>query len=145
MDLQDPSKKMSKSEENPKGVIYLLDEPEVIRKKIMSATTDSDCLVKFDEKNKPGISNLMNIVISLTGESIEDIENKFQNKNYGEFKSYVADIVVNELTNIKTKYEQISNSNIIPDILEKGLEVTSKIAKEKYLLMKKNMGLYIEK
>lgn len=141
MDLQDPTKKMSKSEQNPKGVIYLLDDEETIRKKIMSATTDSDCLVKYDEKNKPGISNLINICVSLTNETISDIENKFKGKNYGEFKTYVASVVIKELNTIKTKYESIINSNEIDNILNKGLEKTYIIAEEKYKLMKQNMGL----
>ena len=71
MDLIDPTIKMSKSNESKKGVIYLLDDIEVIRKKIMGATTDSESIIKFDKENKPGISNLINIYASLTGKTIE--------------------------------------------------------------------------
>ena len=77
---------MSKSTENKKGVICLLDDLDLIRKKIMSATTDSDMTIKYDKETKPGISNLINIYVSLTGKSIEEVETEFAGKNYGEFK-----------------------------------------------------------
>ena len=93
MDLVDPSKKMSKTEENPKGVIGLLDEVSVARKKIMGATTDSEMCVKYDPENKPGISNLINIYAAITGDNISQVEEKFKNSNYGEFKKNVADVV----------------------------------------------------
>lgn len=103
MDLVTPDKKMSKSSDNPKGVIRLLDDVASIRKKIMSATTDSDCLVKYDPQNKPGISNLINICVSITGSSIQEIEEKFVGKNYGEFKKYVADVVIEEISGIQKR------------------------------------------
>ena len=87
MDLVNPAIKMSKSAENKKGVIYLLDDLDVIRKKIMGATTDSEMVVKYDVSNKPGISNLINIYASLTGKNIEEVEEEFRGKNYGEFKT----------------------------------------------------------
>ena len=80
MDLVDPTKKMSKSSENQKGVIRLLDDPEIIRKKIMGATTDSDMKICFDVENKPGISNLINIYASLTGKTIKEVEEIFKDK-----------------------------------------------------------------
>ena len=86
MDLIDPTKKMSKSSENQNGVIRLLDDVEVIRKKIMRATTDSDMLVKYDEDNKPGISNLINIYSALTSKTISEVEEEFKDSNYGNFK-----------------------------------------------------------
>ena len=94
MDLVNPTKKMSKSSDNPKATIRILDNPEEIRKKIMSATTDSGCDIKFDVENKPGISNLINIVVALTGKTIQEVEEEFSGKNYGEFKKYVADKVL---------------------------------------------------
>lgn len=141
MDLQDPIHKMSKSSENDKGIIKILDEPTVIRKKIMSAVTDSEATIKFDVENKPGISNLINIYSSLTNKSIKDIEKEFENSNYGEFKKAVADVTVNEMTKIKEKYEQILNNKELNNILESGLNITRKIAKQKYELMKNKMGL----
>lgn len=142
MDLVDPTKKMSKSSDNPKGVIRILDSPEVIRKKIMGATTDSDTLIKFDPINKPGISNLINIYASLSNKKIEEVENLFINKKYGELKKEVADLVVEELTEIQTKYYELINSKELDEILDNGIEFTRKIAKEKYELMKNKMGLH---
>lgn len=142
LDLQDPTKKMSKSGENPKGAIYLLDNKEDIRKKIMSATTDSDCKIIYDPENKPGISNLLSICASLTGETIKDLESKFKDKNYGEFKSYVADVVIAKLTKIQERYYELINSSELDEILNKGVATSIEIAKEKYNLMKNKMGLY---
>ena len=121
MDLVNPSIKMSKSAENPKGVIFLSDDLDVIRKKIMSATTDSEMEVRFDMDNKPGISNLMNLYSALTYKKIEDIELEFKGKNYGEFKTAVADVVVNFISNIQTEYNKYMNSNIIDEILDNGI------------------------
>ena len=141
MDLQDPTKKMSKSSENQKGVIRLLDDEKTIRKKIMGATTDSEMLVKFDPENKPGISNLINIFSALTNKKINEVEEIFKDKNYGEFKKAVADIVVNELIKIQDKYNQFLNSEQLDIILKKGSEETRKIAKIKYEEMKRKVGL----
>ena len=142
MDLVTPEKKMSKSSDNPKGVIRLLDDVASIRKKIMSATTDSDCLVKYDPQNKPGISNLINICVSITGSSIQEIEEKFVGKNYGEFKKYVADVVIEEISGIQKRYEEIINSDRLDQILDENIKITREIAKNKFMDMKKKMGLY---
>lgn len=141
MDLKNPNKKMSKSEENPAGVISLFDNIDDVRKKIMGATTDSDMKVVFDEVNKPGISNLLNIVSSITGMSISDIEKEFAGKNYGEFKKFVADKVCSELENIQGKYNEILYSDELERILDNGRDLTNKLAKEKYEHMKNLMGL----
>ncbi|MBP5204093.1 tryptophan--tRNA ligase [bacterium] len=142
MDLQNPTKKMSKSDENPKGVIELLDDESSIRKKIMSATTDSGMEVVYNMEEKPGISNLINIYSSLTGKNIETIEKEFQGKNYGEFKKCVADVVVNKITEIQSKYKEIIQSDAINTILDNGRKVTTEKAKEKYTVMTKKMGVY---
>ena len=141
-DLQDPTKKMSKTEENPKGVISLFDNPEDARSKIMKATTDSLGEIKYDPENQPGISNLLTIASSLNGMSIDDIVNEHKNDGYGDFKKYVADIVASFLTDIQSKYNDIINSNIINEVLDNGKNVTSKIAKDKYDKMKELMGVY---
>ena len=141
MDLVNPSVKMSKSSQNKKGVIFLLDEIEVARKKIMSATTDSEMSVKYDMDNKPGISNLINIYVSLTNKSIEEVENEFIGKNYGEFKRCVADVVVNFLSDIQLKYKEYINSNIIDEILDNGKNKTIKEAELKYNIVKEKVGL----
>ena len=143
MDLQEPTKKMSKSSESDKGVIRLLDDTNVIRKKIMSATTDSEMKVKFDKDNKPGISNLINIYSSITNKSVEEIEEEFIDSNYGNFKTKVADVVVNELTKIQNKYNEILNSDMLEEILKKGKKKNIEISKEIYEKMKKSIGLGI--
>lgn len=142
MDLVDPTKKMSKSSENQKGVIRLLDDPEVIRKKIMGATTDSDMKICFDVENKPGISNLINIYASLTGKTIKEVEEIFKDKKYGELKSCVADVVIQELSIIQKRYYEIINSGELNKILDDGINFTRNISKNKFELMKNKMGLH---
>ena len=142
MDLVDPSKKMSKTEENPKGVIGLLDDISIARKKIMSATTDSEKCVKYDPENKPGISNLINIYASLTGETIKEVEEKFKNSNYGEFKKNVADVVCNFLEKIQERYNEIVDSEELEELLKNGASEVRELAKVKFEMMKKSIGLY---
>ena len=141
-DLVDPTKKMSKSAENPNGVIYLLDSEEDIRKKIMKATTDSDATIKYDLENKPGISNLITIYSCLSGLSINEVEDKFKDVNYGTFKKEVADIIIDTLKPIQDKYYELLNDEAtINEILEHGAKVTNEIAKKKYEELKKIVGL----
>lgn len=141
MDLKDPLKKMSKSSEVQSGVIRILDDPEVIRKKIMSATTDSGKEIKYDAQNKPGISNLINIYVSLSNLSVSEVEEKFKNNNYGEFKKEVADLVIDHLLVIQDKYNELMNNSELDDIIDKGRDKTLKMAKEKYNLVKEKVGL----
>lgn len=140
-DLKDPTKKMSKSEENPQGVISMFDTPEDITKKIMKATTDSENQVKFDEENKPGISNLLNIASVITNTPISEIEKQFEGKGYGDFKKYVAEVTSNHITNIQNRYNELINSDELNEILDKGIEKSRKLAKEKYDMMKEKMGV----
>ncbi len=140
-DLKDPTKKMSKSEENPNGVILMLDEENAIRKKIMGATTDSEMSVHFDEEKKPGISNLMNIYAALKEKTIDEIETEFQGENYGTFKKKVADAVVETLLPIQERYHELLHSNELDHILDQGIAKSRKIAKNKYQDMAKKMGL----
>lgn len=142
MDLVNPTKKMSKTEENPKGVIGLLDNLDDVRKKIMSATTDSSCEIKYDPENKPGISNLINICVSLSDMSIQEVEEKFKNSNYGEFKRFTADIVCNKLSAIQKKYNEIINSDELDKILEQGAIKVNELAHNKYMNMRYKIGLY---
>lgn len=140
-DLKNPTKKMSKSEENPNGVILMLDDEKKIRKKIMGATTDSDMNIHFDEENKPGISNLMNIYSALTGNTIEEIEKEFEGENYGTFKKKVADVVVDVLTKIQVRYQELMTSDELDQILDEGISKSRELARKKYLEMTKLMGL----
>ncbi|MCR5224409.1 MAG: tryptophan--tRNA ligase [Bacilli bacterium] len=140
-DLQDPTKKMSKTEENPKGVISLFDDPEVAKSKIMKATTDSLGIIKYDPLNQPGISNLLVIASVLSGTTIDSIVKDFEGKGYGDFKKYVAEIVGNFLTDIQSKYNDIMSSGKVDEILDNGKNVTTKIAKDKYEKLSKLMGV----
>ena len=140
-DLKDPTKKMSKSEENPQGVISMYDTPEEIKKKIMKATTDSDNEVRFDEENKPGISNLLNIVSVLTNTPIPEIEKEFQGKGYGDFKKYVAEITAEHIGKIQEKYNELINSSELENILDQGKEKSRELAKAKFELIKERMGV----
>ena len=139
-DLKNPTKKMSKSEENPAGVISLFDELSSIATKIMRATTDSLNQVHYDPENQPGISNLLNIVSSLSNISIPELEEQFKGKGYGEFKKFVAEITVKHIGEIQKRYEHIINSKMLDEILNNGIERSRQLAKEKYELMKIKMG-----
>lgn len=143
MDLIDPTKKMSKSSENQKGVIKLLDDIELVRKKIMSATTDSEMKVIYDIQNKPGISNLINIYASFTNKSIKEIEEEFKDKNYGYFKTKVADVVCDFIKDIQEKYYNLIDSQVLDEIIEEGRIISRKESKAKLELMRKNMGFDI--
>lgn len=143
MDLQNPNIKMSKSTANQNGVIYLLDEPEVARKKIMSAKTDSLNQVKFDVKNQPGVSNLIGIYSALTNLPINEIEKNYKNKNYGDFKKDLADKLVIFLIKIQKNYHDVYKDyekKIVP-ILKENAKYLNKIANKKLNLVYKKVGL----
>ncbi|MCF0109657.1 MAG: tryptophan--tRNA ligase, partial [Erysipelotrichaceae bacterium] len=112
MSLSDPTKKMSKSDETNKGCIYLLDDLKAARKKIMSAVTDDKARVHYDPVEQPGISNLMQIMSSLSGKSFEEIEKEFEGQGYGAFKKVVADVVCAELEMIQNRYNEIMASDL---------------------------------
>ena len=140
-DLQEPTKKMSKSNPNPKGIIYLLDTEEVLRKKIMSAVTDSEGKIYFDEENKPGISNLLTIYSYFKGIKIEEAVEQFKESNYGTFKKEVADTVVENILKIQKKYNQIINSKELDEILDNGKNKMNEYAKAKYEDIRNKVGL----
>src|SRR5690625_784608 len=141
MSLQDPTKKMSKSDDNQKASIFMLDTDKQIEKKIKSAVTDSEGIVKYDKENKPGISNLLNIYASCTGESIEALEKKYEGKGYGEFKQDTAEAVIATLRPIRERYEQLIDSKELDDILDKGAESANQAALKTNRKAKKAMRL----
>ena len=141
MALDDPTKKMSKSAENIHSRISLLDDPTKIKKSIMKATTDSDGVVRFDVENKPGISNLLNIYSALSGMSISDLENKYEGKGYGDFKKDLVEVVIEALTPIRNRYEEIRNSQELLDILKEGAVKADMIAQKTMKRVKENFGL----
>ena len=142
MDLQEPTKKMSKSDGNTKGSILLLDSENDIRKKVMVAVTDSDAKIYYDPENKPGISNLITIYSSLADISINEVEEKFKDSNYGTFKKEVADLIVSVLIPIQQRYNELINGEELNKILDDGMKKTNEIACEKYLKIKQSVGLH---
>jgi len=136
-DLQDPNAKMSKSAASNSGVIDILDSAEINTKKIKSAVTDTGKEIKFDEKNKPGISNLLTIHSTLSGKSIASIEAEFVGKGYGDFKSAVAEVVTEFFRPVKTRTEELlEDERGLSAILEvgsaKAREVAAKTLKNAY-------------
>ena len=139
MSLSDPTVKMSKSD--PKGDVFLKDEPAVIRKKIMSAVTDSGSEVKYDVENKPGISNLLTIYSAMKDISIEEAEKIFEGSRYGEFKKAVADAVLEELEPFQARYREILANKSYEKVLEEGAEKARKIANQTLVRVQKAVGL----
>ena len=138
--LSSPDKKMSKSESD-KGTIYLLDDLNVTRKKIMSAVTDLGHEIKYDPVNKAGISNLLTIASSLSGKSIEELEKEYNGLGYGDFKKEVADIVCNFLKDLQTKVATIQASKIIDDVLLEGANKATYVARKKLSKVYRKVGL----
>ena len=144
MSLNDPSKKMSKSENNEKGCIYLLDDLKKARKKVMSAVTDSLACVHYDPENQPGISNLMQILSSLSNDRpFGDIEQEFAGKGYGDFKRAVADAVCAKLEEIQTRYNEINASDLLEKTLKEGAEKANVIADAKLAKVQRSLGMEI--
>ena len=138
--LSSPDKKMSKSESD-KGTIYLLDDLNVTRKKIMSAVTDLGHEIKYDPVNKAGISNLLTIASSLSSKSIEELEKEYNGLGYGDFKKEVADIVCNFLKDLQTKVATIQASKIIDDVLLEGATKATYVARKKLSKVYRKVGL----
>jgi tryptophanyl-tRNA synthetase len=141
MSLQEPTKKMSKSDPNQKSFITPLDEPKQIIKKIKSAVTDSDGIVKFDKENKPGVSNLLSIYSILAKKPIAEIEEMYVGKGYGDFKGDLADVVVNVFKPIQEKYYNLMESSELDEILDRGAEKANLVANKTLKKMENAMGL----
>ncbi len=142
MSLQDPTKKMSKSDPLEKACIYLDDTESTIRKKIASSVTDSDGIIKYDPINKPGISNLICILSCCSNKSIEQIESEFSGFGYGDFKKIVADAIIDLIIPIQEKYASIlQDKNYINEILDAGAEKASYFARKTLSKVKRKMGV----
>ena len=139
MSLSDPTVKMSKSD--PKGDIFLKDDMKTVRKKIMSAVTDTGCEVKYDPENKPGISNLLTIYAAIKDMSIEDAEKEFVGKRYGEFKTAVADVVVAELEPFQKRYQEIIETKAYEKVLRDGAVKAKAMAKPTLERVQQAVGL----
>ena len=141
MSLQEPTSKMSKSDPLEKASIYLLDDEQTIRRKIASAKTDSDGIIKYDIENKPGVSNLLTILSCCTGKAIEELEIEFSKASYQTLKEAVADSVVAELLPIQTKYNALINSPELDQILDDGAKEASFVANKMIAKIQRKMGL----
>jgi len=141
MSLQEPTKKMSKSDENAKATIYMTDTPKKMEKKIKSAVTDSEGIVKFDKENKAGVSNLLTIYAACQNISITEAETAFTDKQYGDFKKAVAEAVTTKLAPIQEKYETLIHSDELDEILRDGAKKANKVANETLQTAKQKMGI----
>ncbi|GAA8540040.1 tryptophan--tRNA ligase [Helicobacter pylori] len=139
MGLDDPKVKMSKSHKGANHAIFLLDEPDIIVKKIKKATTDSMGVIAFDEKRE-GIFNLLNIYMLLSDESPEKIEERFKNKGYGDFKKELAEVMIQALKPIQERYQEISYDEV-KAVLNCGAEKARPLARATYQKAKELMGL----
>jgi tryptophanyl-tRNA synthetase len=142
MSLADPTKKMSKSDVNRNGTLFLLDEPSILKKKIMSAVTDSGSdIIASDDK--PGIQNLLTILGSLTGKSNQELEDKFSGKGYGEFKKSVSESVIEKLEPIQKRYHELMTDKIyLESVLKSGAEAAQKRAFKILSKVSRKSGYY---
>jgi tryptophanyl-tRNA synthetase len=142
MGLQNPTKKMSKSDQdNAKDYISLFDNPAEARNKIKSALTDSDTKIIYDVKNKPGISNLLTIYAGLCDVTIKSLEKKYQDSSYANFKSDLGEIVFQFLTDLQKKCQSLESDGILDKVLSNGATIASQIARRKIDKVYKRVGL----
>ncbi len=129
MSLQDPTKKMSKSDENEKNFVAVIEDAKKIEKKIKAAATDSDTVIKYDVENKPGIANLLTIYSVLSGKSIETLEKEYEGKMYGHLKVDLAGLVVETLRPAKEKYDDLmKNRDYLDQLFKMGADKASQRA-----------------
>lgn len=140
MDLQEPNKKMSKSSDNPNSYILIMDSPEVIRKKVSRAVTDSLGVVKYNDE-QPGVKNLMTILSVIKGKTMEEIEMEYEGQGYAKFKKDVAEAIVTELEPIQQKVKDLTtNKEYLESIYKKGAEKASYVANKTLRKMQKKIG-----
>ncbi|MBM7870335.1 tryptophanyl-tRNA synthetase [Clostridium pascui] len=140
MDLQEPTKKMSKSSDNPNSYILIMDPPEVIRKKVSRAVTDSLGVVKYNDE-QPGVKNLMTILSVIKGKTIQEIEKEYEGQGYAQFKKDVAEAIVGELEPIQKKVKDlVANKEYLESIYKKGAEKASYVANKTLRKMQKKIG-----
>lgn len=142
MDLQNPTKKMSKSSLNSNGVLFLLDDEKSIVKKIRQAVTDSVGSIEFDPENRPGISNLISLYSGFANIKTEEVVKKYTNVQYGAFKKDLIDLALEVIRPIQKKYYELNNSTELDSFLDEGRERTLELAREKYEMVKRKVGYY---
>ena len=141
MDLQEPNKKMSKSDEFDKGYISMFDDEVSIKRKIRSAVTDSVAKINYDPVNQPGLANLLTIFASITDKKIEDIVKQYQNSTYKDFKEDLAQVVVDCIIPIQNRYHELIKSQELQDILDSGRDKAADYAFKKMRKCKRKIGL----
>ena len=144
MSLSDPGAKMSKSDKDPNGSIYLMEKPEDILRKFKRAVTDSDTenCVRYDPANKPGVANLMTIYSAVTGKSMDEITAEYDGRGYGAFKDAVADAVIAELEPIQARYAKISaDKAYLGEVMTKNAERANARAQRTLLKVRRKVGL----
>lgn len=140
MDLQDPTKKMSKSSDNPNSYILILDPPEVIKKKINRAVTDSVGAVSYNDE-QPGVKNLMTILMTITGISYKDMEKKYEGQGYAEFKKDVSDAIIGEFLPIQTKVKELlADKAYLEGIYTEGAKKANYVSSKILRKMQKKIG-----
>lgn len=142
MSLQDPTKKMSKSDENEKNFVAIIDDAKKIEKKIKSAATDSGSEIKFDMENKPGVSNLLTIYSVLSGKTVESLEKDYEGKMYGHLKVDLAEVVIQKLKPAREKYEELmKNRDYLDQLLLSGSEAAAARAEATVKKVYETVGL----
>ena len=140
--LQEPEKKMSKSDANENAVVRMLDTPDAILRKFKRAVTDSDGVVRFDRETKPGVSNLMCIYSTFTGKSNDEIAAEFEGKGYGDFKLAVAEVTADALAPVQAEYARIlADKTYVDEVLKSGAERASRLANRTVSKVYRKVGL----
>ena len=140
MSLADPTKKMSKSDENANSVVYILDDKDTIIRKFKRAVTDSDTCVKFED-GKDGINNLMTIYSCFTGKEFDEIEREFEGRGYGEFKLAVGEACADALAPVREEFNRLmADKAYLESVMAKGAETASYVARRTLSKVQKKLG-----
>lgn len=142
MDLQEPTRKMSTSSGTPKGTVWVLDEPDVIRRKFRSAVTDSETEVRYDPAAKPGVSNLLELLHVATGREIDELVAEYADAGYGTFKTAVGDAVVEQLAPVRERYHELMDDPAeLERLLERGADRAQEVASQALARAVERVGL----
>jgi tryptophanyl-tRNA synthetase len=142
MSLQEPEKKMSKSDENENAYVFILDSEDTVLRKFKRAVTDSEREIRYDEINKPGVSNLISIYSAVTGKTFSDIEKEFDGRSYGDLKEVTGQSVAEMLKPVQQKYNELtSNKDYLNSILKENSEKAAYMARKTLSKVQRKIGL----
>ena len=142
-DLSDPTKKMSKSAENPNGAVFLSDDKDTVMRKFKRAVTDSDNRIKYDPETKAGVSNLLTIYCTFSGKSVEEAEREFDGKGYGDFKLAVGETVADKLAPLQAEHQRLlADKDYLEKVMADGAERAYKLARKTLSKVYKKIGFY---